>query len=248
MDTFKDQQWNEESLKGVDMNLKIDGDEYGGTAKLRRTNPSSNFVVYEPIIFYTYPGKSANLLSGKVTRDAQNKLEMDIRYGEGLRTNFPLLAGTVTGELTLQPENRRRETQFSFRSVQVENDAVGKAILDGSGTHGEGNNALHLNMKYGKEAQHLLSFDGELFTPTPRDTKFSLAVSSSRRSFLNFDIEYKSARMANGFQNSLLIHRGVDEGSRLTISQMANYKYDSTKIFDIKNLFEGETSVIFGFW
>ncbi len=112
--------------------------------------------------------------------------------------------------------------------------------MDGSIALKEARSALNINAKYGlTEAEHDLTLSGELSNPSPKSTKFLAAISSTRREFLNFDIAYTSALSISGFENTLLVHRGSDEATRLTLSQTSSYKWESSKLFDIRNLIEG---------
>ena len=130
-------------------------------------------------------------------------------------------------------------------SIELENSVLGKLLLDGSITLKEQINALNLNAKYGSEAQHDLTITGEHSNPNPKATKFEASVSSTRREFLNFDIKYNIARSSQGFENTLLVHRGTDPATRLTLSQSSNFKFQSGKLFDIKNSIEGTCKLFF---
>jgi hypothetical protein len=87
-------------------------------------------------------------------------------------------------------------------------------------------------VKYGKTAEHTLDFEAKVGKPTDVQTVLKVKTRSSRRSFLNFDVDWEVERSDNRLEHKLEYTRGVEE-PKVHLSLNGKIRIDARNDFEI---------------
>lgn len=194
-----------DELKGITLKIKSDDDEYSGKVQLKQVT-SGNVLKYQPIVQYSLPGKSpVNIIEGQVVRVVGKKVEIDLKTAA-----YESLKGHIKGVAEI---TRRDEGGFEVivKNMEFAADKGGKVIIDSTISRADRVVDAKVALKYGKTAEHTFELEGRAGMPSETKTILKTKVRSSRRSFLNFDIDWEVNKSDNTLDHKLEYTRGTSD-------------------------------------
>lgn len=111
---------------------------------------------------------------------------------------------------------------------------AGKILIGGSYKRKGKLVDVKFDSKYGQDAQHTLTVDATVGSPTPRENVLKVTTRSSRREFLNFDVDWSLKRGDHNIDHSFKYTRGLTE-PKVVIKQESEIKIVSFKEFDVES-------------
>lgn len=116
--------------------------------------------------------------------------------------------------------------------MEFASEVLGKVLVDGSYKRVGKLVNFNVNSKYGQESQHTLSVESKVGSPVSGEHVLHLVTRSSRREFLNFDLDWSLKRGDNSIDHNLKYTRGLTE-PKVLITQKSEIKFVSRKEFDV---------------
>ncbi|ODN00144.1 Apolipophorin, partial [Orchesella cincta] len=218
-----------EELKGVELKVAIDGEAYTGTAEVRKTVEGAGYKL-TPVIQYQLPqGNPVKLLQGEITRVPGQQLNVNLRTGGPFRS----VRGSVKGSLLIN-QNEADNVDIEYKDLEFASEALGKVLLEGSYKRQGKVADFKLDSKYGQTAQHTLSVEAHGGSPATGENVLKLVTRSSRREFLNFDLDWHLKRGENKIEHKLDYTRGLTE-PKVVIRQESEIEIKSAREFDVES-------------
>lgn len=216
-------------LKGINLKVVSDGDAYDAKVQLKKVT-AGTVNKYEPVVSYTLPGgKPVKLVEGQVVRVEGKSLDVDIRTAGPIKS----IRGSIKGGIELL---RKDENGFDvkIKNFEVSSDLAGKLVVDANVARTNKVVISKINTKYGESAQHTFDLETTIGQPTDGQAVLKAKARCSRRSTLNFDIDWSATKGADSIEHKLEYSRGLEE-PKVHISQNAKIQIESARKFNILN-------------
>lgn len=130
--------------------------------------------------------------------------------------------------------NEGGNIEIEYKDLEFASEVLGKVLLDGKYKRQGQLVDFVVNSKYGQEAQHTLSLDATVGSPSPRENVVKISTRSSRRELLNFDLDWSLKRGDNKIEHKLEYTRGLTE-PKVVIKQKSEIQIISRKEFDVES-------------